>query len=864
MSQHDVTAEFRPSDASTLAPIAHVDRSAPTDFAPPGFEILGELGRGGMGVVYRARQISLNRSVALKVILGAGHAGKEQLVRFRAEATTAAQLQHPNIVQVFEVGEHNGQPFFSLELIEGGSLADRLNGEPQPPRSAAELVRVLALAVEHAHERGVVHRDLKPANILVPKADWEVDEKGSESNSAFRNPQSSVKITDFGLAKQQSAGSDLTASGAILGTPSYMAPEQAGGHGRSVGPLADVYALGAILYECLTGRPPFRGPTVMDTVLQVLGDEPIPPSRLQPKLPRDLETICLKCLAKKPEQRYASAAALADDLGRFLADESILARPASGPAKVWKWARRHPALAFSAFVLAVPMPALLAVMIFLWSDARAAKRSAEDEKRLADVARQTAEHERSISQGYLKNAVVTLDQVLTRLSYDKFARYPEIQEDRHAIFDAAVAFYDSLLRLDSSEANVRYQSAVAQARVSRLSTTTGQLDRSAAASQQAIDQLSSLAAEFPDHPEYRHEMAKAYQFLGHARIMKAQYPEGIKAYTQSAEIASALAKDYPDVPSYGATASQCFGSIGSFYSLQNPSRAEEQFRKAIAAAETHPGDPEQRASLANVLVLLGQVVLKQRSREREAIELADRAAKLLETPLPNTVGFMARNLFDQGRINIKSIRADVHIRARRYSEAAALLVDVVQQSEDRLAAQPGSFPQLFQAAQNNFSHASVLDQVKDYPKAVAAASRAVELMDRLLRDFPAMRDPSGLGMMGFRTQMLGMKSIILAHAGRFAEAEKLADEIELLGAGQGIMAYNSACVFALMSADLTGQEKERSALRAMACLKKAAASGYPANDGQLRYLRVEDDDLKPLRGRKDFQEWAATLKVTKK
>src|SRR5262249_22383085 len=388
-SANSPTIDHQPAaEAPTLTRVG-VDgapREAPVNFAPPGYEILSELGRGGMGVVYKALQKSLNRLVALKVILGAGHAGSDQLSRFRAEATTAAQLQHPNIVQVFEIGEHDGQPFFSLELVEGGSLADRLKGEPQPPRDAAELVRTLALAVHHAHERGVVHRDLKPANVLLTGV--RSQESGVREGKTL-TPDSwllTPKVTDFGLAKLQTAASHLTQSGAILGTPSYMAPEQAAGDGKAVGPATDIYALGAILYEALTGRPPFRAASAMDTVMQVVHDDPVPPSRLQPKLPRDIETICLKCLAKKPEQRYASAAALADDLGRFLSGSTILARPASPVTKLWKWAYRHPALAAVVFILAVPLPAMLGIMVYLWSDARA-------ERAAAVAARDQADHE---------------------------------------------------------------------------------------------------------------------------------------------------------------------------------------------------------------------------------------------------------------------------------------------------------------------------------------------------------------------------------------------------------------------------------------------------------------------------------------
>ena len=274
--------------------------TCPSDTVPAalpsisGYEILGELGRGGMGVVYRARQVALNRSVALKMVLADAHAGPAALHRFRAEAQAVARLQHPNIVQVYEVGEHGGRPYFSLELVEGCTLADRLAGTPLPAHAAAELTERLARAIHAAHERGVIHRDLKPANILL------------QARGSLPVGLDTPKITDFGLAKQVDGDSNLTRTGAVLGTPSYMAPEQAAGRAKEIGPAADIYALGATLYELLTGRPPLKGASPMDTLLMVMGDEPVPPSRLNPKVPRDLETICLKCLQKEIGRRYGS------------------------------------------------------------------------------------------------------------------------------------------------------------------------------------------------------------------------------------------------------------------------------------------------------------------------------------------------------------------------------------------------------------------------------------------------------------------------------------------------------------------------------------------------------------------------------
>jgi serine/threonine-protein kinase len=294
------------SGDTTLAPGSRLAAPKEDGLSIPGYEVLGTLGRGGMGVVYQARQTKLGRIVALKMILSGAHAAEADLARFRTEAEAIARLQHPNIVQIHEIGEHGGLPFFSLEFCGGGSLEKKLNATPLPSRGAAAMVAVLARAMQAAHEKGVIHRDLKPANVLLAE-------------------DGTPKITDFGLAKKLDEASQ-TATGAVMGTPSYMAPEQAGGKSKAFGPACDIYALGAVLYECLTGRPPFRAATAMDTLLQVVSEDPAPPRLLNPNVGRDLETICLKCLEKDPRRRYESARALAEDLERYLAGESISAR----------------------------------------------------------------------------------------------------------------------------------------------------------------------------------------------------------------------------------------------------------------------------------------------------------------------------------------------------------------------------------------------------------------------------------------------------------------------------------------------------------------------------------------------------------
>jgi serine/threonine protein kinase len=367
VSPDDYLGRFPELSAAWLAGALNAEAHAATATLPPAsdtlrevppaavrhigdYEVLEEIAHGGMGVVFKARQKNPRRVVALKMILAGPLAGADQLRRFRLEAENAASLEHPNIVPIYEVGEHDGQPFFSMKFIGGGTLAQHVRRFTADPRAAARLMATVARAIHFAHQRGILHRDLKPGNILL-------------------DGQGQPHLTDLGLAKRVEDGRGQTLSGAVVGTPGYMSPEQAAGK-KGLTWAADVYGLGAVLYELLTGRPPFKAETPIDTVLQVLEDEPVPPSRRRPGVPRDLEVICLKCLSKEPGKRYESAEALADELERYLSGRPIKGRPVGVWERGWRWSLRHRLRVGLAAVSALAALALVGALVGLFYNTR--------------------------------------------------------------------------------------------------------------------------------------------------------------------------------------------------------------------------------------------------------------------------------------------------------------------------------------------------------------------------------------------------------------------------------------------------------------------------------------------------------------
>ncbi len=738
--------------AVTPAPRARrVGRAAAAEADFPrvdGYEILHLLGRGGMGAVYKAKQLHLDRVVALKLIRADLGAGAEERARFHTEAEAAARLQHPNIVQVYEVGGQGGVPYIALEFVGGGSLAEHLGGTPLPPRQAAELLEVLARAVHHAHERGVVHRDLKPSNILLAVARGPLSvAPDAETPWADDRPRprdfGQPKITDFGLAKcLGAAAARQTRTGEILGTPSYMAPEQAAGSAHRLGPACDVYSLGAILYELLTGRPPFVGPTPMDAAMQVLSDEPVPPRRLQPGIPRDLETICLQCLQKDPHRRYASAAELAEDCAAFLRGEPIRARPASAWERGLKWARRRPA---AAGLVAVSALALVALLLVTWwyngllraerdeaerqrRQALAARERAEKNEREADRQRaaalaqeKQAEAQRDKARAWFKQACAAVDAMLARVGERLRPATPEAAQVRRQLLEDALAFYQGFLKEGGSDPVIRRETARAYWRIGAIYQTLGEPARSSEAYRRGVALQGKLVRDFPGRADYAHDLGQMYHDLGRALSAGGQCDAAERAYRRGIEVLAALAGRAPQDPAY---------------------------RRALAGGW---------CGLGSLLLHRGRWA-EAESAARTSLDLLDRLNK--ENP-----DDLCRQLLGVSRSNLSTVLA----RAHRYDDAEVLARQSIELHRPLAQRQP--------TLQNwqNLGHAlgnwsQALRGQKRLGEAEAAAREALAVWRRLAAEFPDVTC--------CRAELAhGLSSVgVLVTPSRPAEAEKLLRE----------------------------------------------------------------------------------------
>jgi tetratricopeptide (TPR) repeat protein len=787
----------------TVAEWTETQTDAPTESFGD-YEVLGEIARGGMGVVYRARQVSLNRPVALKVIRAGHLACEADIQRFRNEAETAALLDHPHIVPVYEVGCHAGRLFFSMKLIEGGSVAGQLDRFKEDPKAAARLLATVARAVHHAHQRGVLHRDLKPSNILLDHA---------------ADGQPVPHVTDFGLAKRMETDSGLTQSGCIVGTPAYMPPEQAEGKRGAVTVAADVYGLGAILYAMLTGRPPFQGATVLETLERVVSREPDDPSGNNPSLDRDLRTICLKCLEKDPARRYGSAEELARDLECWLNGEPIQARSVTRAARLWSWCRRNPAVASLSFGLAAALvlgvAGLTVGMLQIWSE----QRRTHEALVKADADRQAAERAQ-------RRTRAALDAMSSQVIDGWLAKQTVLTADQRKFLEQALTQYEEFAADVGEDAATRAGAAGASRRVGDIRRRLGQLAEAEAALTNSVAGYRRLTEEFPAARDYAWELAFSYNNL--AAVLRARgRPHDAEARQRDAQqIFERLTREFPTVTTYQAALATSHRALGqALAALGKKQDAETEYRAALAVharlahdapkarlhqrdlADAHntlggvlktmgnwpgaeaefrealvilsrlvreePADADDRAALAYVHTNLG-LLLDGLNRPDQA-EAEYREALRLQRALVRD--FPAVPNYSQQLANTHNSLSVLLQHAGKYGDAEAQsrqgLVLVARLARD-FPDVPGYQEALSQAHHNL---ASALLQLAERPQAAAEYRRGRACLARLARDFP---DVPEYGRQ--LAQIDNSLGLLLRELGKFEDAETCVREALTLSA----------------------------------------------------------------------------------
>ncbi len=574
-----------------------------SSLAIAGYEVSHELGRGGMGVVYLARDTQLNRPCALKMILAAEHSLPETAERFLAEARLIAELEHPHVIRIYSVGEHDGRPYLALEYAEGGSLDKAIEGIPWEPKRAAGLLEPLARAVAEAHRQGIVHRDLKPGNVLL-------DAEGMP------------KISDFGLAKLLDRDVNLTPTLSVLGSPSYMAPEQAEGKSRGVEPGADIYSLGAILYELLTGHPPFRCATVLETLEQVKNAEPVPPSRTVPNLSSDIETITLQCLQKEPTRRYGTADELAEDLRRFLANEPIKARPIGTLERGWLWCRRNPRIAV---LVALLVTALLGgtagSLFFAWRERQQA--------RLAKADRDRAVRARNL-------ALATNREVRLLEDFYEKMNVQEAQPFRKAQVTTGLHFAQQLAQELEGDSQAQFQLVEAYIIVGRDEQAAGHNKEAVESARKAVELAESLFTREPSSSRFRFTLGAALQELS---IVVPDRESAYAAARRSTQVFKPLAANHPNTLSVedGLIAVNHYNEGNWFYYDGRYPEAVEAFQAAIRIHEAEikqdGANPTNLAPLARARLYLCRTYIKIDGRRADAIASGKAAAQTYRTLL---------------------------------------------------------------------------------------------------------------------------------------------------------------------------------------------------------------------------------------
>jgi tetratricopeptide (TPR) repeat protein/tRNA A-37 threonylcarbamoyl transferase component Bud32 len=613
----------------------------------PGYHIVSEIGWGAASVVYKARQLSVNRLVALKVMEEPRSRDSQRIERLRREAETLGRLKHPNIVDIYDAGEHGGRPYVALELVRGGDLATQLAGTPLPAREAAELAATIARAVQAAHEAGIIHRDLKPANVLLDRPDGDRDAPLSRCTP---------KVTDFHLAKDVQSDEGSTRTGAVLGTPSYMAPEQASEGASTVGPAADTYALGAILYETLTGRPPFRAATTLETLRQLQTNEPVPARSLQPSVPRELETICLKCLEKTPERRYASAAALAEDLRRWLNHEPIVARPITPWRRLVRFSQRRPAVAALSAAVVVVAAAGLALVLWQWGEAVAARQSAQGNYSAMLVQRNaartnydemlkernTAQEQTRRAEANLEAALDAVDSILKRIDSLGPGGTPIVDDARVAMLEDGAALCDSILennppndKLHTKALQLYMKIGDSYYRVNRLGAAEAVYKKSL----QVLHRMERQArAATPPATLPSFHRGSVLNNLGNVYQDTGRPQEGHEAYRAAAEVFEAYIKAYspPRRQDRSALARTWMSLAASAQHLARDDESNDYFQRAIGLQQQLLDEWPDDAAAAYHLAATHKnyaLLLAQQKRWTDAEEHCRRALDLEEALL---------------------------------------------------------------------------------------------------------------------------------------------------------------------------------------------------------------------------------------
>jgi serine/threonine protein kinase len=669
------------SNAPTMIGIESAPSSAVTRATRIGrFEVRRELGRGGFGVVFLAHDPLLRRDVALKVPRAEAFLDPELRARLHREATIAAGLDHPNIVPIYEAGEAGPVCYIASAYCPGVTLASWLKEQPVLAsfRDVAALAATLAEAVHYAHQRGVIHRDLKPANVLLQVASLSQDNQRRKlaegetrrQGEKERRPDGSIslspclplslsdcvpKITDFGLAKllddKSAAAQALTQAGAVIGTPEYMAPEQTRTSSGRVGTATDVYSLGVILYEMVTGRPPFQGDSTLEILRQVETVEPVPLGRLRPKLPRDLETICLKCLEKESRRRYPGADALAADLRRFLAGEPVHARPVSPVEKMWRWSRRRPAVAGLLTALAIVFMAGSSGVLWQWQRATRERDTARQEKK-------RAERHLQIVRERVK--------VLGRLGHE-LLQTPGKYRAGQAVLQQALAFYQELLPEEGNDPEVRREAANLYGQVGWIHHELAQEGAAGDAWDDQARLLTSLLNEKPADMDLRKGLADCHRWRGNALRFQGKVPEALLAYGQAAELHEALLRESPDEARYQMALANTLLNITSLLSGQTPPEEQERLYRRIlelyrAAVQAAPDNLQFKTELALGLEDQAQFFLdtgrasQAEKAVREALEIHQRMLAaghwkgLIERYTARSFVSLARVLASSGRM----------------------------------------------------------------------------------------------------------------------------------------------------------------------------------------------------------------------